>query len=171
MLLDDGKAFCGWLLGGVHSPIFPSLHLRHSSFSNPSVTLPTSQLILQPFRHFTYVTAHSPTLPLFHLRHSSFSNPSLASPTSQALHLRHLWAAHAGGRRLEWQGWVQKKNKTSGTERCVNIGLYIYGDLSSVSIRTLLTVLNYRTSNDPLYVRFEINFLLWIYSPLYSFYY
>ena len=32
--------------------------------------------------------------------------------------------------------------------------------LSSVSIRTLLTVLNYRTSNDPLYVRFEINFLL-----------
>ena len=34
-------------------------------------------------------------------------------------------------------------------------------DLSSVSIRTpLLTVLNYKTSNDPLYVRFEINFLL-----------
>ena len=32
--------------------------------------------------------------------------------------------------------------------------------LSSVSIRTLLTVLNYRTSNDPPYVRFEINFLL-----------
>ena len=32
--------------------------------------------------------------------------------------------------------------------------------LSSISIRTLLTVLNYRTSNDPLYVRFEINFLL-----------
>ena len=32
--------------------------------------------------------------------------------------------------------------------------------LSSVSIRTLLTVLNYRTSNDQIYVRFEINFLL-----------
>ena len=47
-------------------------------------------LILQPFRHFTYVTTHSPTLPLLHLRHSSFSNPSFASPTSQALHLRHL---------------------------------------------------------------------------------
>ena len=52
------------------------------SFSNL-----TSQLILQPFRRFTYVTAHSPTLPLLHLRHSSFSNPSFASPTSQALHL------------------------------------------------------------------------------------
>ena len=39
--------------------------------------------------------------------------------------------------------------------------------LSSVSIWTLLTVLNYWISNDPLYVRFEINLLLWIYSPLY----
>ena len=57
---------------------------------NFSVTSPTSQLILQPFRRFTYVTTHSPTLPLVHLRHSSFSNPSFASPTSEALHLRHL---------------------------------------------------------------------------------
>ena len=94
-----------------HSPTFPLLHLRHSSFSNPSVaspfsnpsfasllcsfsnlsvTSPTSQLILQPFHRFTYVTAHSPTLSLLHLRHSSFSNPSFASPRSQALHLIHL---------------------------------------------------------------------------------
>ena len=54
------------------------------SFSNLSVTSPTSQLILQHFRRFTYVIAHSPTLPLLHLRHSSFSNPFFASPTSQA---------------------------------------------------------------------------------------
>ena len=60
------------------------------SFSKLSVTLPTSQLILQPFRRFTYVTAHSQILPLLHLRHSSFSNPSFASPTSQALHLIYL---------------------------------------------------------------------------------
>ena len=53
------------------------------SFSKLPVASPTSQLILQPFRRFTYVTAHSPTLPLVHLRHSSFSNPSVASPTSQ----------------------------------------------------------------------------------------
>ena len=46
----------------AHSPTFPSLHLRHSPFSNPSVALPTPQLILQPFRCFTYITAHSPTL-------------------------------------------------------------------------------------------------------------
>ena len=60
-------------------------------------------LILQPFRHFTYVTTLSPTLPSLYLRHSSFSNPSVAlptsqsfsnpsfaSPTSHALHLIHL---------------------------------------------------------------------------------
>ena len=100
----------------AHSPIFPSLYLRHSSFFNPSVASPTSQFILQPFRRFTchssffntsvasptwqlilqtfrrfiYVTVHSSTLLLLHLRHSSFTNPSFASPTSQAVYLRHL---------------------------------------------------------------------------------
>ena len=57
--------------------------VQQSSFSNLTVTSPTSQLILQPFRHFTYVTAHSPTLPSLYLRHRSFSNPFVASPTSQ----------------------------------------------------------------------------------------
>ena len=91
----------------AHSPTVLSLHLRHNSFANPSVALPTSQLILQRFRCFTYITAHfptllslllhhrqsrahSPTVPSLHLRHNSFSNPSFASPTSQALQLRHL---------------------------------------------------------------------------------
>ena len=46
----------------AHSPNFPSLHLRHSSISNHSVALPTSQLILQYLRCFIYVTTHSPTL-------------------------------------------------------------------------------------------------------------
>ena len=79
-------------MSGAHSPNFQLLHLRHSSFwfSKLSVTSLTSQLILQPFPRFTYVTTHSPTLPLLHLRHSSFSNPSFASPTPQALHWIHL---------------------------------------------------------------------------------
>ena len=47
----------------THSLTLPSLYIRHSSFSNPSVASPTSQFI---------------------------SNPSFASSTSQALHLRHL---------------------------------------------------------------------------------
>ena len=54
-------------------PNFPSLHLSHSSFSNSSVALPTSQHILQPFRCFTYVTAHSPTLLSLLLRHRLFT--------------------------------------------------------------------------------------------------
>ena len=45
-----------------------ALHLRHSSFSNPSVASLTSQFILQPFCRFTYVTVHSPTLLSLHLR-------------------------------------------------------------------------------------------------------
>ena len=42
----------------------------------------STELILQAFCHFTYITAHSPTLPSLYLHHSSFSNPSIASPTS-----------------------------------------------------------------------------------------
>ena len=67
----------------AHSPTFASLHLRYSSLSKLPVVLPTSELILQPFRCFTYVTTHSPTPPSFYLRQSSFSNPSVTSPTSQ----------------------------------------------------------------------------------------
>ena len=70
----------GWDMRGPLS----DMH-EQSSFSNLSVTSPTSQLILQPFRRFTYVTAHSPTLPSLYLRHSSFFNPSVASPTSQLI--------------------------------------------------------------------------------------
>ena len=69
----------------AHFPTLLSLHLRHNSFSNPSVALPMSQLILQPFRRFTYVTTHSPTLPSLYLRHSSFSNLSVALPTPQLI--------------------------------------------------------------------------------------
>ena len=61
-----------------------------------SITSPTSQLILQPFRCFTYVTTHSPTIPLFHLHHSSFSNPfccftyvTAHSPMFPSLYLCH----------------------------------------------------------------------------------
>ena len=57
----------------THSPSFPSLHLRHSSFSNPSLPFPTSQLILQPFHCFTYITVHSPTLISLLLCHRIFT--------------------------------------------------------------------------------------------------
>ena len=60
-------------VSSAHSTIFPPVHLRHSSFSNLSVALPTSQLILQPFRCFTYVTVHSTTLRSLLLRHRLFT--------------------------------------------------------------------------------------------------
>ena len=47
----------------AHSPTLPSLYLRHSLFSNPSVSSPTSQLILQPFFRFSYFTGFSLTSP------------------------------------------------------------------------------------------------------------
>ena len=76
-----------------------------ASFYNPYIASPTSQLFLQSFRRFTYVTAHYTVLPLLHLRHrhftyvtahsstlpplylhqSSFSNPSAASSTPQLI--------------------------------------------------------------------------------------
>ena len=66
---------------------------------NPSVALPISQLILQPFRCFTYVTAHSQSLLSLLVRHklftyftwraaheqNSFSNLSVTSRTSQLI--------------------------------------------------------------------------------------
>ena len=69
----------------AYSATLSLLHLRHSSFSNPSIALPMSQLILQPFHCFTYATTHSPTLPSLYLRHSSFSKPSVALPTLQLI--------------------------------------------------------------------------------------
>ena len=40
-----------------------SLYLHHRSFCSPSVASPTSQLILQPFFRFSYVTGFSLTSP------------------------------------------------------------------------------------------------------------
>ena len=50
----------------------PSTMLR-ISFSNPFIASPTSQLFLQHFRRFAYVTARSTDLPLLHLRHRHFT--------------------------------------------------------------------------------------------------
>ena len=40
----------------AHSLTLTPPHLRHSSFSNPYAPSPTSQLILESFCRFTYVT-------------------------------------------------------------------------------------------------------------------
>ena len=67
-----------------------SLHLHHSLFSNPSATLPTSQLILQPFRCFNYVTVHSPTLLSLLLHHRLFTYITWrATHVLKVVHLHH----------------------------------------------------------------------------------
>ena len=53
----------------VASPTLQALHLHHSSFSNPSAASPMSQVILQLFRCFTYVTGTSRTSPAESARH------------------------------------------------------------------------------------------------------
>ena len=93
------------------------------SFSNLSVTSPTSKLIIQPLRRFTYVTVHSLTLPLLHLRHSSFSNPSFASPPSQDLQLMHLVGLHA----LQWEYLYLHFSPLPNTRNFPKRGTYNYG--------------------------------------------
>ena len=86
--------FCFWgcpvpFVPPVNTPLFPSHHLHHDSFSNPSLALPTSQDILQPFFCFTYITAHPPTLLSHLLRHRIFTYGT--------------WrAAHGAERFLRW---------------------------------------------------------------------
>ena len=95
----------GWKMSCDVGEVTENLENEPCSFSKFTITSPTSQLILQPFchftyvtahstalpllhlhhRHFTYITAHSPTLPLLHLCHSSFYNPSAVSPMSQVI--------------------------------------------------------------------------------------
>ena len=67
-----------------HLQVFP-LQMEAGTRCYKTAIRAATQLILQDFRRFTYVTAHSPTLPSLYLRHSSFSNPSVATPTSQLI--------------------------------------------------------------------------------------
>ena len=66
-----------------------SLHLCHSLFSNPSATLPTSQLILQPFCFFTYIIGTSPTSHPILQPFLRFIYATAHSPTLLTLHLLH----------------------------------------------------------------------------------
>ena len=97
----------------AHSPTFPSLHLSHNSFSNPSVALPTLQLILQPFRCFTYVTVHSPTLLSLLLCHkSSLNSPGEPPMISFSVQSPSQWSFHFGEEIII--AWTQEKSTTLG---------------------------------------------------------
>ena len=111
----------------------------HSSFSNPSATLPTSQLIpqpfrcftyvictsptsqliLQPFRRFTSVTGHSTFLPLLHLRHRPFTNFSWRAAHAQGDEKNILW----------WTSLLQQVTKFRSS--------YSFGQLLRILLRAV----------------------------------
>ena len=79
------KAFSHVTYVTAHSPTLPSLYLRHSSFSNPSVASRTSQLILQPFFRFSYVTGFSLTSP------GEPPKSTVGYDTQDPFVIRHWW--------------------------------------------------------------------------------
>ena len=95
--------------------------VKVGEFSNSFVASPTSQLILQHFRLFTYVTAHSRTLPLLHLRHSLFSNPSVASPTSQLILQPFFRFSYVTGSSLTSPGEQQSIRQCSYQLPCLHV--------------------------------------------------
>ena len=112
MSCDVGEATEGVGGGGsAHSPTLPSLLLYHSSFpslANHSIVSSTSQLIIQSFRRFIYVTACSPTLLSLHLRHLAslpwarpIPEPNYRYPTAfnckadtRKFRPQHLWDSY-----------------------------------------------------------------------------
>ena len=107
----------------AHSPTLPSLHLRHSSLSNLSFALPTSQLILQSFRYFTHVTTHFQTLLSLFLRHMFFTYVTWRAAHDEHSRIKRLpkgRAMRCHGRTCynkchEWTpGWTPPMNKCTG---------------------------------------------------------
>ena len=121
-----------------HSPTHTSLHLRHSSFSNPSAALPTSQLILQLFRCFTYVIDTSPTS---HLILQPFRRFTYATAHSKILPPHHLRQRHFTWRAAHAQG----------DEKTVCGGLACYSKLLSLEVATV--VKNFTTSSKLIFLQ------------------
>ena len=105
----------------AHSPTLPSLYLHHSSFTNPSVALPTSHLILQPFFRFSYVRG-------FHLRHLAsrpWCWPYFMIHNSHRRKKKSLFTRTSSSALTELI-IVQLKEKNYILNRDLNPGLYFY---------------------------------------------
>ena len=102
VLENQNELWRRWSCWSLENELCYDYNYELCSFSNHSVASPMSQLILQPFRRFTYVTlilqpfrcftyvaARSTTLPLLQLCHRHFTYVIAHSPTLPPLHLRH----------------------------------------------------------------------------------
>ena len=105
MSCDVGEAIQG-LDNESISPALTSLHLRHSSFSNPSAALPTSQLILQPLRWFTYVVGTSRT--------SSGEPPMHTGMKKQSVVDQLVKASYYVQKKIQF--WIVVKNFTTSSK-------------------------------------------------------
>ena len=80
----------------------------NSSFSNTSVVLPTSQLILQPFRCFTYVTARCPTLLSLLLRHRIFTYVTWRAAHVITINILNSCPTQGGSKtEMRWSPYIQ----------------------------------------------------------------
>ena len=103
----------------AHSPTLPSLYLCHSSFSNTSVALSTSQLILQPLFCFSYITGSSLTSPgeppmISAVASRCFLHPTLSLPSEQTLKvLKRSQGPHRGGEEIGFADWPSGLHRNS----------------------------------------------------------
>ena len=111
-----------------------SLENERSSFSKLSVALPTSQLIVQPFRCFTYVTDHFPTF----FRFSYLTGFSLTSPGEPPMMEGLPWWGFSSMPGLPLRQHKHERRYTLGTYSFIptrriwnydNGGQMIFGDL------------------------------------------
>ena len=77
--------------------------------AEPYIASPTSQLIVQPFRCFTYITAHSTALPLLHIHHRHFTYVTWWAAHAPMMmfniSMMILLSAMTAARRIIWKMW------------------------------------------------------------------
>ena len=151
-----------------HSPTLTSLHLYHSSFFNPSAPLPTSQLILQPLRCFTYVIGTSPKSQLIILPFHCFTYVTGNSTNLQLLHLRHRHFTY-----FTWRAaHTQRDKKPSMMDQLVTVKLLslevaiVFGQLLRILLRAVnLFSFSHIVSSDSSFNRSVHNALYFVKYP------
>ena len=101
--LSSFSKLCHFTYVTTHSPTLPTLYLRLSSFSNPSVASPTSPFILQPFFHFSYVISSSLNSP---------GEPPMFGLPAFAISCCHCWPPFYG-RHLRKRHSILKAGSTA----------------------------------------------------------
>ena len=100
--------------------------LRHSSFSNPSVALPTSQLIFQTFFHYSYVNGSSLTSPV---------EPPIYLTSTKANVITSIYVLNFTINCSVWSSHKADKDRLM-----VYLGHTVCGGISNLEVESLLTL-------------------------------